>query len=231
MTRTFLALLLLLSACSTTPRAYKQAVRPAPAPVARPPIYTPGYSPGPVDPAHAPAGAGASHGSLPMPGAGVPRSPNKRVLPPTSEPGVWAADGAPKASAPPRIFGVEIPFMVDAHGNTLPGDTAWCAKTVTEAADAAKLRDRVEGYPPDARACMAALAYLHCATHSFLWLSEPLTPGQRAGSPAYHSAKDTLNHARSLRNRLCRDVALTDEQKYALDLIHSRWTTTFEREH
>lgn len=63
-----------------------QAVAPAPAPPPAPPVTFPA-------PRYTPAGVGAP--ALGQPGqqvAPTARSPNTRVLPPTDEPGVWAAD-------------------------------------------------------------------------------------------------------------------------------------------
>jgi hypothetical protein len=58
-----------------------------------------------------PAGAGLVTPAVPTgEPLGASRSPNKRVLPPSSKLGFWAAD-EPRASAkePPRVAGVELP--------------------------------------------------------------------------------------------------------------------------
>jgi hypothetical protein len=109
MNRLLLLFVLLLGCATPTPGSYQQAtaVRPAP----RPPVYTPGYAPGTsAEPTYTPQGAGASHGGLPGSSSSVPRSPNKRILPATKEPGLWAADGAPSASrnTTPRILKFEL---------------------------------------------------------------------------------------------------------------------------
>lgn len=87
--------------------AHAQAVRPAPStgPLIQqqPPSY-------PTQ-VYVPAGAGASHGGLASPGAKLaPESLNKRLLPPTKESGLWAADGAPSAVTDGTIFGVALPL-------------------------------------------------------------------------------------------------------------------------
>lgn len=95
MTRTLAVLVVLLSACaapSVHGPAFQQAAparAPMRPPAARPVVNSPHFP----APGATPAGAGAYRGE-PLPSASVPRSPNKRVLPASAEPGLWAADGA-----------------------------------------------------------------------------------------------------------------------------------------
>ena len=206
--------------------AHAQAVRPAP--VARPLIeqQPPSY---PV-PTYTPNGAGASRDTLVSPQPAAPRSPNKRLLPPTKEAGLWAADGAPVAVHGTRLFGVDIPRMMDDEGRTVAGDTDWCARGLAKAADATGWRGRVEGHAYEARGCMAALAYFRCAADHFKWLSTPATPGNMVIGSSVRMADATAKHARELRDVLCRDVTLSDEQKRALDAIIASWAAATAKE-
>lgn len=207
--------------------AHAQAVRPAPAtgPLIhqQPPSY-------PTQ-VHAPAGAGASHGGLAAPRpAPVPDSPNKRLLPPTKEPGLWAADGAPVGVGGPRLFDVEIPHIRNEHDLPVAGETEWCTKGLAKAADAAGWRERIENYSAEVRACMAATAYLRCAADHFRWVSTPETPGARRIGASVDMARATVNHARDLMTKDCRDVALSDEQKQAIQTIITHWMEMVRRE-
>lgn len=211
----------LLSACAAPsthgPGLHQAAVRPAP-PV-RPPVMTPGYSPGtPAEPVFTPQGAGASRDRLP--GASVPRSPNKRVLPATKEAGVWAADGA---SAPGEqrltLFAIDLP-MDNLSG---PAQTALtsCAFEMTIAVRAAA-QHAVFNYPTDARACMAVRALQHCAEVVRRGDANRLRaslPRDWSTSKAYKSASDHLN---MLARKMC-TTELTDEQEAVLKAITGRW--------
>jgi hypothetical protein len=138
-------MLLLLLSVFLLPDARAQA--PVMRPPATPPVVTPNYFPGSTgNPVHTPAGAGASHGGLAEHGkAAVPRSPNKRILPPTKEAGLWAADGAPVASNAPgtMLFGLIAPFPQDKPSVETLKWLHTCAGAMDEAA-----KDSGRGPPP-----------------------------------------------------------------------------------
>lgn len=119
----FLFLLFILAGCSTsTHSSYQQTARPA---VYRPPpVNTPGYYPGtPAEPVYTPNGAG-------LPGERVPgttqspvqRSPNKRILPPTKEPGLWAADTVKASFEPIHIDVGPLTYIITSEMRELQSD-------------------------------------------------------------------------------------------------------------
>lgn len=98
------------------------AQMPAPSAPPRPPaVRTPGVAPNFPAPGSTPAGAGLTTVGLPGQEVSVPRSPDQRVLPSTSEPGLWAGDEA-RASIknPPKHTLVGPPPPTTVRGHELP---------------------------------------------------------------------------------------------------------------
>lgn len=193
---------------------HAQAVRPAPAPAAAPPPR-PGAT-------YAPAGGGASHGGLATPEAAVPRSPNKRLLPPTKEAGLWAADGAPVAASTNEIFGAVVPLP---QHPPLGADhlLGVCAADMTAAMRAVRM-DKMLAFPDDVRRCLAARAYFQCA------LREGMSPPKRAGrevprawDPAYVKMA-VVPLAEALIKKQCEGVTITEEQNAALNAVLEKYT-------
>jgi hypothetical protein len=163
MTRLLLLLLLLPIAA----HAQAPAMRPPPRP-ATVPALTPGYSPNtPPEPAYTPPGTGLPEVGQPgSHAAPVPRSPNKRLLPTSSEPGLWAADGAPVASLPlmPPLFGEPLPYPPGVGNGEISRRLAdSCVETMTDAAKQAGTLEAILRLSPVVRACMAAHALKVCA--------------------------------------------------------------------
>lgn len=217
----FLALVVSLS-------SHAQAVRPAPMP-ASPPVMTPGYFPGtPSQTVHTPSGAGLPTPGQPGSGAAtLPRSPNKRVLPASAEPGLWAADTV-KASAvqPPDVFGVDIPFPSAA---TTDAERKWsiaCGASMNEAAAKAGQRAVIDGMSLDDRKCLAARAYEFCA--SSLWARFEMA--RQAGEP--HSPDDlealraSHEHGAALVAAYCKS-GWTAELTKLLGKVTGPWAKTF----
>lgn len=156
-----------LAACTTTPPSYSQAAAPAFRPAPRPPMFTPGYSPNTQpEPAHTPAGAGLPGERVPGTAApGVTRSPNKRLLPASEEPGLWAADGDPAlmagASTPPEILGVHLPLSAEGTSESA-GRCARGAENGLASIHDRALRSELERLPLDARRCAVADFYERC---------------------------------------------------------------------
>lgn len=208
------AVSLLLGCASTPPGEYRQAVaRPAPAGpliVQQPPSY-PGAT-------YTPAGAGAYRGD-PLPSKPVPRSPNKRVLPATREPGIWAADGAPQASMPYRIFDVEIPFPADARTVDGKRQTGECASGVMLALLSSRLHDEMMAHPFAARRCMAAQAYRSCAGLEIERALRLKAQGEEYDADALERLRNMQAHARALEAAWCSGVELTPAQLRTRDAV------------
>lgn len=160
----YLPALLLLLGCVTTHHELRQA---AAAPAYRPPPVA--YTSPPAQP-YAPRGAGAPLVGQPgAPAPVVPRSPNKRPLPATREPGLWAADGA-KASTEleeRKLLGTYLPGLkgvVDSDGFAKR-----CAAEMTRALAGLppRMMEEVEEGEMDASfaqlPCLAAWLYQICA--------------------------------------------------------------------
>jgi hypothetical protein len=116
-----------------------------------------------VRPGYTPAGAG-----LPgyMPGMdappAAPRGKDKRVLPPTREPGLWAADGA-GASASEALKIAEVPIILPpSPEDPNPQTDKGCVELVNEHLHNFNLWDRLIETRADYRACIAVQLYARC---------------------------------------------------------------------
>ncbi|ATB44314.1 hypothetical protein CYFUS_009801 [Cystobacter fuscus] len=132
---------------------HAQAVAPAPPPAPSIPVPVPRY---------VPAGAGAP--VVGQPGdqaAPVARSPNTRVLPPTPEPGLWAADelGAVKRPTAPQP---DVDELLLARPS--PGAPALpiCRQRVLRASKASGSEETRHNLPRTSRECLTARLLLHC---------------------------------------------------------------------
>jgi hypothetical protein len=130
---------------------HAQAVTPSPAPSIPVPV-----------PRYVPAGAGAP--VVGQPGdqaAPVARSPNTRVLPPTPEPGLWAADelSAVKRPSAPQPDVDELLLAQPSPGApALPS----CRQRVLRASKASGSEETRHNLPRTARACLTARLLLYC---------------------------------------------------------------------
>lgn len=211
------------SAALVASSAYAQApaieVPPMRPPLVRPVVNPPSFP----TPGATPAGAGIV---VPTPEGGeqvVPRSPNKRILPATKEPGLWAADGAPMASGgdAPSLFGVALPEPTGAA--MLVEASRACVSTVEAAAKSIGADKGVAVYPPLVRKCMAAWAYLMCAKHRH----EAMLPSPGADDKIDYEKANAVSrlvmHALQIERAACRDVTRTEEQMDVLDAIDAQW--------
>lgn len=117
-----------------------------------------------------------------------PRSPHKRPLPPTKEPGIWAADGTAKPIAVRLVLAGE-PFAVLAYGEE---DHSYlvaksCEDSVNRVlASAPALNTAVRALSEAERRCFAATVYHECvsfraASHSKT-LGEMRSQGEKVGA-------------------------------------------------
>lgn len=135
----------LVSCAAPSGRTYRDGV-----PVERAPVFvTPGY---------APAGAG-----LPeyMPVNDVPTAPrgtDRRVLPPTREPGIWASDSEPKTKPIPRIGKTLFPSPEVSDAEINPS----CIGQVNDLLDSSGKRAKLERLIEPVQHCIAATLYEAC---------------------------------------------------------------------
>lgn len=195
---------------------HAQAVRPAPMPVPRPPAHTPGYFPGtPPEPVYAPNGAGLPGERVPETVAPPVQRSKGRILPhePDGAPGLWAADGASRASSASTVslFEVDLPLPPDSGAAKIGRD---CALEMTLAMRDAQ-QFHVQNYLYDVRACIAAKALLYCS--SARREDRERTPWRNATSQRTLEA-----HATTLAGQLCK-AKLTDEQRKTLERVEKQW--------
>jgi hypothetical protein len=213
MTRTLLAFLLLFSLSANA----QSVAPPARPPLVRPVVNEP-YFP---TPGATPEGAGASHGSIPgattPPRAKVPPSPNKRILPASTEPGLWAADGAPRASrsAPPALFGVTLPYPAWATEPETQWSTDMCIVGMHNSAVTTGMYNTIIKKPESIRACMAARAYLLCA----MGIANKAAPDSQEQA----LLRNTEAHAQALVDLLCAGAGWTDDHAHVLLQASKDW--------
>lgn len=206
--------------------AHAQAVRPAPAtgPLIhqQPPSY-------PTQ-VHAPAGAGASHGGLAAPRpVPVPDSPNKRLLPPTKEHGLWAADGAPVAQERRQLWGVVIPLPAGDVAHRAEKVAWWCAVEMDDVATKILLHSTVIDYPDDIRRCIVATLQHHCVVGEAALSKRKRARGEELDRERDRALAALDPHTAALQARWCAGVSLNDEQKWALGAIRRTWDVAVKK--
>jgi hypothetical protein len=244
MTRYLPAFLLLLSvACAAPayygPEEYQQAA-PAIRPPPRPPAVTPGYNPNTYEPPpYAPAGGGASHGALSEPNTGkppVPRSPNKRILPASNEPGLWAADGAPVASGrvTPPLFGVPLPYPPGVGSGEISRRLAdSCVASMTEAAEQAGKLARIMRLSEVVRQCMSAHAMKVCADEMWRKLQQSTDDDHQPTDAERTQTEALMMTANALKVDRCRQAAfeeagesINEQEANDLNKVIDQWIRT-----
>lgn len=187
------------------PRTYEDgafpSVRPAPS-VTRLPPGAPrprlgGVQPEPFDPY-----------------AGVPRSADKRELPPTREPGIWAAGLTDPADKMPSKTILEVP-LPEADDSEARKIRRVCARTMNLAIRLGEFEAFTKRLSEQDRRCLAARLYHHCASEllaDFERTASTLPPtipvhvimgAMRAAEPV---ALDFLRRECDSRNRTSREV-------------------------
>lgn len=198
---------LLLAGCAHTTtgssRFHQATALPNPAPV---------FAPRVPRPSHLPAGAGASPLGQPwqQPGVQVERSPNRRILPPTPEPGLWASD-AVEASRPTKYN--DMPAMLS--GVRLPAPkgestdaTRRCAATMNNALWGARLHEAMARLDSNVRTCIAARLFEYCAIRRAFKLHKKLVTVDVDSSRALARWEEAVGVAVMFVKSTC------DEQSY-----------------
>lgn len=202
--RPFLPLLLFLSACSG-PSEYRF-------PPAHPtPVYTP-------------PGTGLPMPSSPGPGVrNVPRSPNRRVLPPPGkEKGLWSAD-RPRASSEsgPVLIGLQLPLPEDATADVRE-KAAYCANGMEKAIDTSGRRKTVKDLAPDAQWCLAAKLYHACIQSVMGVLTKPASEGRPVTDPDMRDLHALGHAALVAKDVACADVPKEPTNGLAIE-IGTQW--------
>ena len=208
-----MALTLLLTGCTTTGGSgqFRQAAAaPRPAPVAVPQFQ---------QPPHTPRGAGASPLGQPWQAPGPPRSPNRRILPPSPEPGLWAAD---EVTAVTRRNQNDIPAML--AGVRLPSPTGEsteatrkCADSMNHALRNLRLHIAMAQLPPDVRTCIAARLFEYCAIQQAFKLHRKLVATNAESSRAMVRRESAVGVAVPFAQDACNEKTYPHE---ALDIYN-----------
>jgi hypothetical protein len=130
--------------------------------------------------------------------APLPRSPNTRQLPPSTEPGLWAAD-SPRAAgqfgfAPVRLLGVDLPTPLFVPEEQLA--VTVCAGTVELWLQHAKLKAAAEKLSRPERECAAHALLVLCLTE--------MEKDSQAHEAHKTGAPNALFPAASQRDERCR---------------------------
>lgn len=202
--------------------SHAQAVVPPPRPPLVRPVVNEPYFP---TPGATPEGAG-------LPGERVPGarvepvkpSPNKSVKAVGAGPELWAADGAPRASADklPAIFGIAFPYPPSA---TVPDARRWsdlCGTTMDNTAKQGGADAAFSKYPAHIRMCLAAEAYLYCAK-GLDRLFRDLSGGKVLAKADARAVLDMEAHARMLVSFNCRHRDQTDPLEPSLLALYAEW--------
>jgi hypothetical protein len=93
----------------------------------------------------------------------LPRSPHKRVLPPSTGPGIWSAE-VPRATADdsePALLGFVLP-VPDGATDWDYGIMRECGATLQAATERASTAQAIAVLPGNRRVCVALVLYVHC---------------------------------------------------------------------
>lgn len=198
----FLLLLLLIGCAASRPSEYRDG-----APV-RTPVVPPRVG-------HTPAGAGLPEYFREPERQPLPRSPHRRPLPPTAEPGIWAGD-EPKASADryprPIVLGTEQPTAED---STAAEKAKACADQLTMAAASTLGIAQVYNLPPPTKACLAARLQQFC----LVTRRQQAENDKSSDLPAWHSA---FVVATRHEERVCKDARYgNDAARHYKEIVDS----------
>jgi hypothetical protein len=159
----------------------------------------------------------------------VPRGTDRRVLPPTREPGIWASDGPTKASAedePPHDDGDE--WFARLEPDEMP-TTPRCRRELAGAVIRLGKQSQREQLPKTPRSCLTARLYLHCANRELAALQKY---GHVLDSDAYERAKIEIPAANDRAFRFyanaCRGVAPWQNVEDLFSLIVMEFEKTSE---
>lgn len=159
------------------------------------------------------------------------RSPHKRVLPETPgtrrELGIWAA--APWTDDGPAILlGTPLPFPDGASSEPDRAVTRMCAFTL-ENRDARPVPSISRGaWSVEARACIAARAYLHCARRMVEDYERGKTAVVLVSKEFERRVMKTADTAQEFEKTSCRNVSLPGEASPYLDALLREWDIAHE---
>jgi hypothetical protein len=172
----------------------------------------------PMPPAYSPTTAvPVAPGYGVPPSSPAPRGTDRRVLPPTREPGIWASDRplGPDGYPLPVILGYELPIPPDAVTPIEREAPSMCARMMTDAAKAIH-PDRLKAIRPDALKCLAARLYDVCASHTHQEMLRAEREFRLVDHAMAQAFKKTAVTARAHLASTCAGVPVTRDTEEAL---------------
>jgi hypothetical protein len=171
---------------------HAQAVAPAPSI----PVLVPRY---------VPAGAGAP--MVGQPGeqtAPIDRSPNSRVLPPTREPGIWAADETKAVKKPVPVSPPDIDELLAARPSPGTPELLSCRQRVLRASKTSGEEETRRNLPRTPRECLTARLLLHCANAELVeFIDRAAVPPQLGGINPIEARRREVDAVFFWQSRLC----------------------------
>ncbi|ATB40335.1 hypothetical protein CYFUS_005784 [Cystobacter fuscus] len=203
------------------------ATAPAQAPV---PSQAPPRVPTPFSvPRLTPEGAGAP--VIGQPGDQVPpaaRSPNKRILPVTREPGLWAADEPQAASRrspelPPRT----VDELLVATPSPGAPEAKGCRQRLLRASRSSGHEETRRNLPQTPRDCLTARLVLHCvSSESTAFETQALNTPRIDGRNFLAEHKGEIDAVFYWQMRLCKNTSSLPP----IEVMFSEIVATFERQ-
>jgi hypothetical protein len=200
-----------LTYCSSTPEAPSQYHQGVYRPV-RAPVFTPSQD-APIT-----TGQPGHVRTQPQP----ERSPHKRVLPASVEPGLWAGDG-PRASVGgmPKIMGVPFPFPPDMSMDDM-GPHLACAELMTRALALTPNAAAFEARLTDAqRKCMSASLYDICEQEVFRGNKVAKSEGLY-DAVLFNRIKAAAERTAAHRAGACRGIAMPEDSDKIAEAAYLR---------
>ena len=155
----------------------------------------------------------------------LPRSHHQRVLPPSTEPGLWAGD-EPRASrkrepGPPQLFGVPLPRVeVDGDAHEQEGPARACVAVWNQALPGTGLEAKVKALRPAERRCMVAWMNETCVRA----FERMYDQASKAGVEmlAYRKYRKTARPAaEEFTREACEGIPETPEQRRLLEQLRA----------
>ncbi len=198
---------------------HAQAVAPIPPPAPSMPVPVPRY---------VPAGAGAPR--VGQPGersAPMERSPNTRVLPPTREPGIWAADEPKAVKKPVPASPPDIDELLAARPSPGAPELLSCRQRVLRASKSSGQEETRRNLPRTPRECLTARLLLHCANAELMeFMDQAAFTPQFEGSNPIEARRREVDAVFYWQSRICESFRSLPQ----IELLYRNIVATLEKQ-
>lgn len=152
----------------------------------------------------------------------LPRSTNKRVLPATPEPGLWAADGEPRATVHVTLEDIAIPMPENRTAGEL-FKTELCADGMRRAIDYSGRKGDVAKIPPEVLNCLVARLHLACASDLLAKFKDGSFGVNHGTAQHIEESKRVKDVAQKWATNACREEALRKGSGDIFDAVIPQW--------